>query len=429
MVIHAKEKPRLHVRGEPETKIKGGNIHLAGNRLNAGGAMPEAGAAQDGRIKIKRDSLHVVDRKSAGKIRADVCAMEFRDGNGTARNGNMAAAARAGAMRGGTVNGDARSGSTWGSYGEGAIRNGTARSKTTRGKTVDKAARSLPAKGQNSGQGLNREGRMRDKYRETKAAKEKADKNKSSVSAAVASAVAKNALYEMEGGREVYDAYAAADILAKPAVSAASLGRDLYRSRAAGEKQQRLKKKPPGSRIGKRPENGSMGAGTGQAAREPPNPSAPKGNAGQGAKASGQEAGKAAGDRQDRAGLGAFAAVRMAQLFAAKLRQEDGGDSAGKALKDIVRAYFLMLAKRIAGYLGLFFCALFSMVALIALPVIALIAVIYNSPFAVFFPSISSGETVREVLSAYVTEFNNEVDAELEEYDGYDKSEKIYDVV
>ena len=427
MVIHTKEKPRLHVRGAPETRIKGGNIHLAGNRLNAGGVMPEAGVAQDGRIKIKRDSLHVVDRKSAGKIRADVCAMEFRDENETARKGNMAATARVGAIRGGTVNGDARSGSICGSYGEGAIRNGTVRSKTARGKTVDKAARSQPAMGRNPDQGLNQEGRMRDKYRETKAEKEKADKNKSSVPAAIASAAAKTALYEMDGGREVYDAYAAAGILVKPAVSAASLGRDLYRSRAAGEKRQRLKKKPPGSRIGKKPENGSVRAGAGQAARESPNPSAPKGNAGRGAKAPGQEAGKAAGNRQDRAGLGAFAAVRMAQLFAAKLRREDGGDSAGKALKDIVRAYFLMLAKRIAGYLGLFFCVLFSVAALVALPVIAVIAIIYNSPFAVFFPSISSGETVQEVLSAYVTEFNNEVDAELEEYDGYDKSEKIYE--
>lgn len=425
MVIHTKEKPRLHVRGAPETRIKGGNIHLAGNRLNAGGAMSEAGAAQDGRIKIKRDSLHVADRKSAGKIRADVCAMEFRDGNGTAQKGNMVATARVGTTRGGMVNRDARSGSIWGRYGEGAIRNGTVQSKTTQGKTEDKAVRSQPAMGRNSGQGLNREGRMRDKYRETKAAKEKADKNKSSMPVAVASAAAKTALYEMDGGREVYDAYAAAGILVKPAVSAASLGMDLYRSRAAGEKRQRLKKKPPGSRIGKRPGNGSVGAG--KAARESPNPSAPKGNAGRGAKVSGQEAGKAAGNRQDRAGLGAFAAVRMAQLFAAKLRREDGGDSAGKALKDIAKAYFLMLAKRIAGYLGLFFCALFAVVALVALPVIAVIAIIYNSPFAVFFPSISSGETVQEVLSAYVTEFNNEVDAELKEYDGYDKSEKIYE--
>ncbi len=429
MVIHTKEKPRLHVRGAPETKIKGGNIHLAGNCLDAGGAMPEAGVAQDGRIKIKRGGLYVVDRRNIGKIRADPYTMEFRDENGTARNGNVPAAARVGTIRSGVLNGD-----IWGSRAEGTMGYQTARNKTMRGKTEDKAARSQPAMGRNPQQGLNREGRMRDKYRETKTAKERQEKNNPSISAAVASAAARTALYEMDGGREVYDAYAAVGILAKPAVSASSAGRELYRSRVAGEKRQRLKKKPPGSRIGKRPENGSVGAGVGQDTRATPKGNVGQGvkepskrNAGRGAKAPGQEAGKAAGNRQDRAGLGAFAAVRMAELFAAKLRREDDGDSAGKALKDIVKAYFLMLAKRAAGYLGLFFCALFSVVALIALPVIAVIAVIYNSPFAVFFPSISSGETVQEVLSVYVTEFNNEVDAELDEYAGYDKSEKIYE--
>ena len=61
-----------------------------------------------------------------------------------------------------------------------------------------------------------------------------------------------------------------------------------------------------------------------------------------------------------------------------------------------------------------------------ALPIIAVIAIIYNSPFAIFFPSISSGETTQQVLSAYVEEFNTEVNTELTDHDGYDTSEKIY---
>lgn len=102
---------------------------------------------------------------------------------------------------------------------------------------------------------------------------------------------------------------------------------------------------------------------------------------------------------------------RMIQLFIAKLRQEDNQDSIGKALKDIVLMRFFMLAKYMIRYVGLFLLALFALVALLALPIIAVIAVIYNSPFAIFFPSISSGDTTQDVLSAYVSEFNREVTA------------------
>ena len=116
----------------------------------------------------------------------------------------------------------------------------------------------------------------------------------------------------------------------------------------------------------------------------------------------------------------------MIKLFVAKLRQEDNQDNIGKALKDIVLMRFSMMAKYILRYVGLFLLALFAVVAFIALPIIAIIAVIYNSPFAVFFPSISSGETTQEVLSAYVSEFNDEVNAELNNHAGYDTSEKIY---
>lgn len=417
MIIHTKEKPRLHLRGAPETKVKGRHIHMAGNRLKAGEAMPEEGTAQDGRIKIKRDGLHVVDRKNTGKIRADAYVTEFWDGKSAARNGNAAAPVRTGATRNGRTNGGAQSRNA--RYGR---MEGTMRDRNVQNKNTAKAARSLPSKGQDSRQGVNREERMRDTYRETEPAKGKAYNNKPSVSAAVASAAARATLYEMDGGREVYDAYAAAGILAKPAFSAARAGKDLYRSRAAGEKRQKLKKKPPGSRIGRRQGSGSAEAGAGQSARN-----VSQKRPGRGVRVPDQETARTAGDRRDRTKLGAFAAVRMAELFAAKLRQGENRDSAGKALKDIAKAYFLMLAKKIAGYLGLFVCALFSVVAVIALPVIAVIAVIYNSPFAVFFPSISSGQTVQEVLSAYVTEFNSEVDAELEEYAGYDKSEKIYE--
>lgn len=116
----------------------------------------------------------------------------------------------------------------------------------------------------------------------------------------------------------------------------------------------------------------------------------------------------------------------MIKLFVANLQQKENQDSIGKALKDMVMMRFSILVKYMVRYVGLFLLSLFAIVALIALPVIAIVAVIYNSPFAVFFPSISSGETIQEVLSAYVSEFNGEVDEELRDCAGYDTSEKIY---
>ena len=75
-------------------------------------------------------------------------------------------------------------------------------------------------------QSVNRENRMYAKqtgvasYRKTKAEKEAAIKKKPPVSAAVVSVAAKTALDEMDGGNEVYEAYMAADALAKPATNA-----------------------------------------------------------------------------------------------------------------------------------------------------------------------------------------------------------------
>lgn len=140
----------------------------------------------------------------------------------------------------------------------------------------------------------------------------------------------------------------------------------------------------------------------------------------------GAAAGEAVGIAMDKKDVKNSTRNRMIQLFVAKLRQEENQDNIGKALKDIALMRFSMAVKYIIRYVGLFLLALFALVALVALPIIAVIAIIYNSPFAIFFPSISSGETTQDVLSAYVAEFNREVNDELTNYSGYDTSEKIY---
>lgn len=418
MVIHTKEKPKLKVKGAPETKIKGRNILTVQHGPKIAGSVAEKSVAGDGKIKLKRSSAHVTDKRKTMRTETAADGMEYRS-----RDGGRPVQDRKGKGKG-----------------------------TAQGRSGGGTAQGRQGKEQEVRQSVNIENRMYAKqtgfasYRTAKAEKEAAVKKKPAFPSGIASVAAGTALDEMEGGNEVHDAYMTAYTLAKPATNAVDAGRDLYRSKVAKEKQQRIKKKQSGSRIREKAVRESAvkaarktaqaaaketAKETGKKAAKETSKAAARTAAaaagtGAGGVLAGIAAGEAAGIAMDKRDVKNSTRNRMIKLFVAKLRQEDNQDNIGKALKDIVLMRFSMMSKYIVRYVGLFLLALFAVVALIALPVIAIIAVIYNSPFAVFFPSISSGETTQEVLSAYVSEFNDEVNAELNDHAGYDTSEKIY---
>lgn len=436
MVIHTKEKPKVHVKGAPEAKIKGRNILTVQHGPKIAGSVAEKSVAADGKIKLKRSSVHVTNKRKTVQAKTAADGMEYRgrNGGGTVqdRKGN------------GTTQG--RSGSTEQGRSSGAATHGRYEGKTAQGRYADRNTQGRQGKEQEVRQSVNKENRMYNQYRIAKAEKEAAVKKKSALPSGIASVAAGTALDEMEGGREVHDAYMTAYTLAKPATNAVDAGRNLYRSQVAKAKQDKLKKKQSGSRIREKTIKESAvktarktaqaaaketAKETGKKAAKKTTKAAAKTAAatagtGAGGVLAGIAAGEAAGIAMDKRDVKNSTRNRMIKLFVAKLRQEDNQDSIGKALKDIVLMRFSMMAKYIVRYVGLFLLALFAVVALIALPIIAVIAIIYNSPFAIFFPSISSGETTQEVLSAYVSEFNDEVNAELADYSGYDTSEKIY---
>lgn len=436
MVIHTKEKPKVHVKGAPEAKIKGRNILTVQHGPKIAGSVAEKSVAADGKIKLKRSSVHVTNKRKTVQAKTAADGMEYRGRNsgGTVqdRKGN------------GTTQG--RSGSTEQGRSSGAATHGRYEGKTAQGRYADRNTQGRQGKEQEVRQSVNKENRMYNQYRIAKAEKEAAVKKKSALPSGIASVAAGTALDEMEGGREVHDAYMTAYTLAKPATNAVDAGRNLYRSQVAKAKQDKLKKKQSGSRIREKTIKESAvktarktaqaaaketAKETGKKAAKETTKAAAKTAAatagtGAGGVLAGIAAGEAAGIAMDKRDVKNSTRNRMIKLFVAKLRQEDNQDSIGKALKDIVLMRFSMMAKYIVRYVGLFLLALFAVVALIALPIIAVIAIIYNSPFAIFFPSISSGETTQEVLSAYVSEFNDEVNAELADYSGYDTSEKIY---
>ena len=471
MVIHTKEKPKLKIKGAPETKIKGRNVLTVRHGPKTVQTVTAKSAETDRKIKLKKGIAHVADKRKTGQTRTPDESIGYMGRNNTVqdRRGNRTAQGRNADVKAqgrqesrtipdGSVYGNIRNqnqNATVQGRRESAVVQGRNETVMVQGRREAVAAQGRSAANNTHGgrgkeqevrQSVNRENRMYAQYRKSKAEKEAAVKKKAPVPAAVVSVAAGTALDEMEGGNEIHDAYMAAYTLAKPATNAVDAGRNLYRSQVAKAKQDKLRKKQSRSRIKEKAVKESAvkkarktaqtaaketAKETGKKAAKETSKAAAKTAAatagtGAGGILVGTLAGEAVGIEMDKRDVKNSTRSRMIKLFVAKMRQEDNQDNIGKALKDIVLMRFSMMAKYIVKYMGLFLLALFAIVALIALPVIAVIAVIYNSPFAIFFPSISSGETTQEVLSAYVSEFNDEVNAELNDHAGYDTSEKIY---
>ena len=379
MVIHTKEKTKLHVKTAPETKIEAGNVLTVERTPKFAGAEREA----------KADNMD--KRMSALKVK-----FATKDSKGKAD-----AEKRLSDKRG-----------------------QSAQSSSVKSKSVKEDIK----------KSMQKENSKYAQFEKSKQDREKAigRKNGSTVST-LASAGAKTSLDQMEGGSEVYESYMVARNLSRPVESATDAGRRLYRTQAAKAKEKRIKKVQAGKKISKKAAKDSAAKAAKETSKTAAKATAATAGTAAGTATTGvggvligAAAGEAVGIAMDKKDVKNSTRNRMIQLFVAKLRQEENQDSIGKALKDIALMRFSMAAKYIIRYVGLFLLALFALVALVALPIIAVIAIIYNSPFAIFFPSISSGETTQEVLSAYVAEFNREVNDELTNYSGYDTSEKIY---
>ena len=379
MVIHTKEKTKLHVKTAPETKIEAGNVLTVERTPKFAGAEREA----------KADNMD--KRMSALKVK-----FATKDSKGKAD-----AEKRLSDKRG-----------------------QSAQSSSVKSKSVKEDIKKSKQK----------ENSKYAQLEKTKQDREKAigRKNGSTVST-LASAGAKTSLDQMEGGSEVYESYMVARNLSRPVESATDAGRRLYRTQAAKAKEKRIKKVQAGKKISKKAAKDSAAKAAKETSKTAAKATAATAGTAAGTATTGvggvligAAAGEAVGIAMDKKDVKNSTRNRMIQPFVAKLRQEENQDSIGKALKDIALMRFSMAAKYIIRYVGLFLLALFALVALVALPIIAVISIIYNSPFAIFFPPISSGETTQEVLSAYVAEFNREVNDELTNYSGYDTSEKIY---
>ena len=107
-----------------------------------------------------------------------------------------------------------------------------------------------------------------------------------------------------------------------------------------------------------------------------------------------------------------FVKDRMITSFLDKLsvEQEDGQGGLIENTKQNAKAAMILLAQYIATALAPVMGIIFLVVAVVGAIVVSILAVIYNSPLALFFPSPDTGtESPRTVLCEYYKEFNEEV--------------------
>lgn len=118
---------------------------------------------------------------------------------------------------------------------------------------------------------------------------------------------------------------------------------------------------------------------------------------------------------------------RKIKFFLDKMNAQDKQtDSFAKLIKDLLVKRAMTVMKQIAPIIGIAFLAMALIIAIAAIPVVAVVGILYNSPFAIFLPPLESGDTVMSVTSAYVADFNRDVNTLASEHTGYDYGDIIY---
>lgn len=141
----------------------------------------------------------------------------------------------------------------------------------------------------------------------------------------------------------------------------------------------------------------------------------------------GMAAGEAAGMKIDNTFYKAEQRSRMMKFFMDKLKpNEEQNDSLFKLVGRMVRNKMTFLIKRMVSLLAPLITPILIIVIAATGIVFAVIAVLYNSPFALFLPPLESGDTIQSVTTQYVSEFNQEIQTLVDEHKDADKGRKVY---
>ena len=141
----------------------------------------------------------------------------------------------------------------------------------------------------------------------------------------------------------------------------------------------------------------------------------------------GMAAGEAAGMKIDNTFYKAEQRSRMIKFFMDRLKpNEEQNDSLFKLVGSMVRTKMTFMIKRAVSLLAPLITPILIIVIAATGIVFAVIAVLYNSPFALFLPPLESGDTIQSVTTQYVSEFNQEIQTLVDEHKDADKGRKVY---
>lgn len=251
---------------------------------------------------------------------------------------------------------------------------------------------------------------------------------------------------QMEGGEEIQQAAYMAHDLSRPVTGISSRGAQLFKEKSIQAAKKRIKKVEAGKKLAKSGAKKTVKESTKKVAKETAKTTAKEtakisakvatkaGAAAAGTAVSpgvgtaiGIAAGYAAGVAVERKDTQITNRNRKLKFFLDKMKaQENQTDSIAKLAKDLITRRVMLWVKTVAPIAGLALLLMVLIVAAVALPVVAIIAVLYNSPFALFLPPLDSGDTVQTVTSAYVAEFNRDVNTLVNDHTGYDTGQIVY---
>lgn len=210
---------------------------------------------------------------------------------------------------------------------------------------------------------------------------------------------------QMEGSEEIQDAVSVATTVSLPVKETANKAIRQYKRKLQEQKKERRKH----SRLRSEKEHAEISMKMRRSKH-----SATKGK--------GEKTPFAGRGKDKKGGVAAsFVKERMLETFLGKLQSEQdvGQGQFVEGVTNTAKAAALMIVKKVVALLAPLLLGLFLLVATVGAIVVAVLAVIYNSPLSVFFPQPETGyDSPRTVLSQYYKEFNEEICA-LEDK-GYD---------
>lgn len=280
---------------------------------------------------------------------------------------------------------------------------------------------------------------------------------------------ATTALSNMEGGDEIRDAANIAYVASRPARGVASKTAELGKRHAIEQAKKRIKKANQAKKIGKKnardtakraakqtakttaktaakettkettkivaKETGKVVAkvGTdaavaavGTVASCETGPAAPLIGAAAGIVIGGA-VGEAVGTQMDIADAKMNSRNRKIRFFLDKMKEEDKQqDSVAKLVRDLILNKMALPMKKLAVAAGALLLVMVLMIAVTILPVVGIITILYNSPFAFFLPPLEDGDTVTTVCSAYVQDFNRDVQSQADSHPNCDTGKVVY---